>query len=178
MFMNGCRGPPDFRQYEVRLKLERVHPEAEPLVLKRGLDTYNLMKTLAHEASEFGYALLLEHYQGGLRVDGLYLLAKGGRDALLFDPTEIYKAALVANAADFIVIHNHPGGDPTPSEADVATGRQVVAGAELLGLRCRDDMIIGADAFFSLHAAGLIRTKDPLQERLCGYTPELPIQRR
>jgi DNA repair protein RadC len=71
-------------------------------------------------------------------------------------PREIVKRALELNASALILVHNHPSGDPTPSEADIAMTRQIAAAAETLGLTLHDHLIIGKSAELSFRAAGYL----------------------
>lgn len=58
-------------------------------------------------------------------------------------PREIFKFAFLSNAGSFISIHNHPSGDPTPSEADITTTRRLYEAGNLLGVPLLDHIIIG-----------------------------------
>ncbi len=71
-------------------------------------------------------------------------------------PREILKRALELNASALILVHNHPSGDPTPSEADVALTRQIDDGAQALGLSLHDHLIIGKSTEISLRASGYL----------------------
>ena len=71
-------------------------------------------------------------------------------------PREIVKRALEVNAAALILVHNHPSGDPTPSQADIAMTAQVARAAEALNLRLHDHLVIGQDREISFRAEGLL----------------------
>lgn len=71
-------------------------------------------------------------------------------------PREIVKRALELNASALILVHNHPSGDPTPSQADIAMTRQISAAAEALGLVLHDHVIIGKSAELSFRAEGYL----------------------
>ncbi|MBA4806431.1 JAB domain-containing protein [Brevundimonas sp.] len=53
------------------------------------------------------------------------------------------------------VVHNHPSGDPTPSQADIAMTRQIVDGAKLFGLQVHDHLVIGREGTASFRSLGL-----------------------
>ena len=82
--------------------------------------------------------------------------AKGTVDHVPVYPREVVKRALELGASALILVHNHPSGDPTPSEADIIVTRRVVAAAEALGLTLHDHVIIGSSAEISLRAEGYI----------------------
>lgn len=82
--------------------------------------------------------------------------ASGTVDHVPVYPREVVKRALQLNASALILVHNHPSGDPTPSEADIAMTGQVLTAAEALGLTLHDHIIIGKSCELSFRAHGLI----------------------
>jgi hypothetical protein len=58
-------------------------------------------------------------------------------------PREVFKAAIAANAAAVVLAHNHPSGDPTPSEADIKVTRDLIRAGQLLKIEVLDHVIIG-----------------------------------
>lgn len=69
-------------------------------------------------------------------------------------PREVIKRALALNASALILVHNHPSGDPTPSEADIAMTKEIQKGCRFLGLTLHDHIIVGAGYEISLHGLG------------------------
>jgi DNA repair protein RadC len=67
----------------------------------------------------------------------------GTLDTLLVHPREVFKAAIAANAAAVVLAHNHPSGDPTPSEADIKVTRDLIRAGQLLKIEVLDHVIIG-----------------------------------
>ncbi len=82
--------------------------------------------------------------------------AKGTVDHVPVYPREVVKRALELNASALILVHNHPSGDPTPSESDISMTAQVAAAAEALSIRLHDHLIIGKSAEFSFRTAGYL----------------------
>lgn len=80
--------------------------------------------------------------------------ARGTVDHVPVYPREVVKRALQLNASALILVHNHPSGDPTPSEADIAMTRQIQAAAETLGITLHDHIIIGKSCELSFRGAG------------------------
>lgn len=81
---------------------------------------------------------------------------RGTVDHVPVYPREVVKRALELNASALILVHNHPSGDPTPSEADIAMTRQVAAAAEVLGLALHDHIVVGKAAELSFRSAGYL----------------------
>jgi DNA repair protein RadC len=75
-----------------------------------------------------------------LRVDRV---SQGTLDTILVHPREVFKPAIAANAAAIILMHNHPSGDPSPSEADIKVTRDLIRAGQLLKIDVLDHVIIG-----------------------------------
>ena len=82
--------------------------------------------------------------------------ASGTVDHVPVYPREVVKRALELNASALILVHNHPSGDPAPSEADIAMTRAVQDAALALGLTLHDHIIIGKEAEVSFRAGGYL----------------------
>ncbi len=82
--------------------------------------------------------------------------AKGTVDHVPVYPREVVKRALELNASAIILIHNHPSGDPTPSEADISMTNQVQDAAQVLGIILHDHLIIGKSRELSFKAQGYL----------------------
>jgi len=78
--------------------------------------------------------------------------ARGTVDHVPVYPREVVKRALEVNASALILVHNHPSGDPTPSDADVAMTMQIRDAAEALGITLHDHLIIGKEREVSFRA--------------------------
>ena len=82
--------------------------------------------------------------------------ARGTVDHVPVYPREVVKRALELDAKALILVHNHPSGDPTPSDADIATTRQIAEGCAVLGLSLHDHVIIGHGSETSFRAQGYL----------------------
>lgn len=71
-------------------------------------------------------------------------ISQGTLDTILVHPREVFKVAITANAAAIILVHNHPSGDPTPSEADIRVTRDLIRAGQLLKIEVLDHVILGA----------------------------------
>src|SRR5262249_41405768 len=75
-----------------------------------------------------------------VRIDNI---SEGTLDTILVHPREVFKTAIAANAAALVLAHNHPSGDPTPSEADIKVTRDLIRAGQLLKIEVLDHVIIG-----------------------------------
>lgn len=82
--------------------------------------------------------------------------ANGTVDHVPVYPREVVKRALHLNASALILVHNHPSGDPTPSEADITMTHQIQTAAQALGLTLHDHLIIGKSCEISFRAQGYL----------------------
>ena len=78
--------------------------------------------------------------------------ARGTVDHVPVYPREVVKRALELNASALILVHNHPSGDPTPSEADIAMTAQIQEAAAVLGITLHDHLIVGRSREVSFRA--------------------------
>jgi len=102
--------------------------------------------------------LLLNTRRKLIRVEEI---SDGTLDTLLVHPREVFKCAISANASAIVLAHNHPSGDPTPSEADVKVTRDLIRAGQLLKIDVIDHIIIGR--------ATTERAKDYSSLRELGY---------
>ena len=90
-------------------------------------------------------------------VLGFEVVSIGTLSASLVHPREIMKGALLANAAGFMIAHNHPSGDCSPSPEDREVTLRVKRAGEIMGVPLIDHIVIGGgDRFYSFKDAGLI----------------------
>jgi DNA repair protein RadC len=82
--------------------------------------------------------------------------AKGTVDHVPVYPREVVKRALELNASAIILVHNHPSGDPTPSDADISMTHQVRDAAQVLGITLHDHLIIGKSRELSFRSNGYL----------------------
>ncbi len=82
--------------------------------------------------------------------------AQGTVDHVPVYPREVVKRALDLHASALILVHNHPSGDPTPSQADITMTAQIQSAAEALNITLHDHLIIGKSADLSFRARGLL----------------------
>lgn len=88
------------------------------------------------------------------RVKGHYFISKGTIDSILTHPRDVFRIAVMAAASAVVMMHNHPSGEPQPSEADIRTTRELVNAGRLLKLEVLDHVIVGNPMYCSLREAG------------------------
>lgn len=84
------------------------------------------------------------------------MISQGTINSSLVHPREVFKTALLANAASIVLIHNHPSGDSSPSPEDLTITRRLVRAGQLLGVEVVDHVIIGDGNYTSLRERGFL----------------------
>jgi DNA repair protein RadC len=111
----------------------------------------SLMRLLEDEPSEI-FAILCLNTK--LRVLAYHEVSRGSLDTTVVHPREVFRAAILANAAAIILVHNHPSGDPTPSADDVVLTQRLRAAGTLLGIEVLDHLVIGDGQYCSFTETG------------------------
>ena len=88
------------------------------------------------------------------RVKGHHLVSMGTMDTLMVHPREVFRVAIMASTSAIILMHNHPSGDPTPSEADIWVTRDLIRAGQLVKIDVLDHVIVGWGRFCSLRELG------------------------
>lgn len=109
--------------HEVAIKVLEMHERPEEIMALITLDTKN-------------------------KITGVFVVSTGTINASLVHPREIFKRAMLQNAASIILMHNHPSGDPDPSVEDIEITRRLVEAGNIIGISILDHVIIGDEYNF------------------------------
>ncbi len=138
-------------------ELQREQPLLDnPEAIVRLLRDQNRMKDV--ETVEI---VLLNTRRRLIRIEQV---SQGTLDTILVHPRDVFKAAITASAAAIVLVHNHPSGDPTPSEADIKVTREIIQAGRVLKIEVLDHLILGR--------ATSDRPKDYSSLRELGYFEE------
>jgi DNA repair protein RadC len=88
------------------------------------------------------------------RVKGFQMISIGTLDTILVSPREVFRGAVIAAAAAIVIMHNHPSGEPQPSEADIKVTRDLIRAGQLLKIEVLDHVIVGNPKHCSLRELG------------------------
>lgn len=86
---------------------------------------------------------------GGQRLIAQRTVTIGTLDSVIAHPREVFADAIVDRAASIIIAHNHPSGDPTPTQKDITLTQHLAAASQLLGITLRDHIIVSKSTHFS-----------------------------
>lgn len=135
----------------VRVSGRPFHPK-RPICSSRDVDAA-LRPRLRDEPREHFVALCLDVRN---RPIGERVIAVGSLDSCMFTPADAFRPALSEAASAVVFVHNHPSGEPSPSEEDRRMTNRLLEVSELLGIRLLDHIILGAKGYFSFLDAGLL----------------------
>lgn len=138
---------------EAGIRLARADMRARPVLDSGGRVIDYCRATLGHLQTE-GFRVLFLDTKNALIADEAQ--GDGTVNRLAVFPREVVKRALDLGASALILAHNHPSGDPTPSEVDIATTRAIMDAASPLGIVVHDHIIVSRSHHTSLKASGLM----------------------
>jgi len=138
---------------ELARRLLRAPERACPAVESAEAAAALLRPHLLNKKKEHVVALLLDTRHRLIRLSPI---AVGSLSASLVHPRELFREAIRASAAALIVAHNHPSGDPHPSEHDLALTKRLAEAGRLLGIELLDHLILGGRQTVSLRSLGLL----------------------
>lgn len=142
------------REIEIKFKKKRVKSGvAVNQPINRPQQVYKLFQDLQTETKEKLISISLD---AKLKILCFEVVAIGSVQAIYGRPFEALRASLPLNPAGIIVVHNHPSGDPTPSEKDKEFTRNLKTLTDAAGLKFYDHIIIGDEQYFSFAEAGLL----------------------
>ena len=112
------------------------------------------MPRLRYQTKEYFLVLLLNMKN---QVLSLQTISVGSLSASIVHPREVFQAALRQSAAAVILIHNHPSGDPSPSQEDIAITDRLVQAGKLMDIPVLDHVVIGDNKYISLKEKGMVK---------------------
>ncbi|MDA2927213.1 DNA repair protein RadC [Acidobacteria bacterium AH-259-G07] len=145
------------KEFQLLVKDAPVVPaEIQPFVgvsFRSSADIYRLFKGLSEMPVE---TFLVVHLDGKNRMVGMTTCSIGSMTSSLVHPRDVFRPAITNMTAGLIFIHNHPSGDPAPSQEDVQITRRLSEVGKLIGIKCLDHIIIGQGRYFSFADQGCL----------------------
>lgn len=129
---------------ELGKRLEKI--EYSNKVIESSNCIYDIFKYLKHEKQESFYCVYLNTRLAIIKKELIY---KGTVDQMVIHPREIFKNAIKNSASYIILVHNHPTGNATPSNADKETTKLLKETADIIGIEILDHIIVGNNQFYS-----------------------------
>jgi len=121
-------------------------------------DVFSLMEKDLSKADREKFIAL--HLDAKNRVIAKETVAIGSQTAVIVHPREVFKGAVLNGTASIVCVHNHPSGDPTPSEEDIQITDRLVMAGDVLGIMVLDHIILGDGVYFSFSDSGKMPAAD------------------
>lgn len=149
------------------IKFKQIKAVYETLVVKEEIASYlktgtrytaprQVYETFQFLMKETKEMFITLHLDGKNRIIAMDLVSIGSLNQSIVHPREVFKTALLSNAASLILIHQHPTGDPTPSSEDIAITRRLKEAGDIMGIKILDHIIIGEGEYLSFVERGLL----------------------
>jgi DNA repair protein RadC len=124
--------------------------------IKRLLNTADILLLLDDIADHRQEHFIVLSIDSGRRLISKRTVFIGTVDAVIAHPREVYAGAVADFAIGIVVAHNHPSGDPTPSERDITTTQQLIAAGQILGVKLFDHVIVAGSRHYSFQTNGMM----------------------
>ncbi|MBI4613122.1 MAG: DNA repair protein RadC [Planctomycetes bacterium] len=135
------------REVELRPPSERIRGAA---------DIYARYATQLRDQPQESFHVLLLDSRGVIRAERE--VTRGTLDGSLVHPREIFAPAVREAAASVVLVHNHPSGDPTPSEEDILITMRLVDAGRIVGIPVLDHVVIGEGSYVSFAEKGMLES--------------------
>jgi DNA repair protein RadC len=139
--------------YRVALVRETSQPSVLNCI-KTPRNVYEIAATYLEGADREHFVVMMLDTKN--QVIGINTVAIGILSSCPIHPREVFKPAILANAAGIILLHNHPSGDPSPSQDDILLTDRLKEAGEVLGIQVIDHVILGYTNYVSLKERGQI----------------------
>lgn len=117
-------------------------------VIRRGKEVFEYLQSTVSDLDREHFCIL--HLNSRNEVIGREVVSIGSLDATIVHPREIFKNSIKKSAASIVLVHNHPSGNPAPSDDDLSITRRLVEAGRLLGIGVLDHVIIARGSFVSV----------------------------
>jgi DNA repair protein RadC len=132
----------------------RLWPDGEAALVRGPEAVFELTRDIRGANREHFVGIYLNTRNQVLRRE---VISIGSLNASIVHPREVFTPAIAVSAASLVLAHNHPSGDPTPSEEDLAITHRLVDAGRLLGIEVLDHVIVCRDAYASFKERRLLK---------------------
>jgi len=134
--------------YLKELKIKYVQSKIKNPLQGQIKDTKELVELFKDLSSEDKEKVVSIHFNARMKINCFEILSIGGVDLAYISPRDVFKGVLLTNSTGFILLHNHPTGNPTPSDADLKMIKRITRITKDLDVKFIDFVIIGDNSRF------------------------------
>jgi DNA repair protein RadC len=135
-------------------KRQDLEPELKDFDIKDPQSVVKAIRASIKDKAKEHFKLILLNARN--KIIGISTISIGSLNASIVHPREVFKDAIVHNAYSVVLAHNHPSGDPEPSEDDLTMTKRLIGAGKILGIEVLDHIIITKNGYFSFKDRGLI----------------------
>jgi len=117
-------------------------------------DAFELVRNFLEDADREMFTVIYLNTKN--EPTAIHTVSVGTLNSSLVHPREVFKAAVMVNAASLILAHNHPSNDVQPSREDIEITRKLVDAGNILGVQVLDHIVVGSGRFRSMKNAGIL----------------------
>jgi DNA repair protein RadC len=133
-------------------KREELEPETKDFDIKDPEAVVKAIRASIKNKAQEHFKLILLNPRN--KIIGISTISIGTLNASLVHPREVFNDAITHSAASVVLAHNHPSGDPEPSEDDITITKRLIEAGKILGIEVIDHIIIGKNDYYSFKAKG------------------------
>ena len=119
--------------------------------IERSQTAYKEMRDIKNWEKEVFVAFYLDNQS---QIISREIVSIGILNALLIHPREVFKTAIIRNAASVIVAHNHPSGNTLPSDEDIKVTKRLQEAGDIIGIKLLDHLIVSKEGYYSFNDEG------------------------
>jgi DNA repair protein RadC len=135
-------------------KRQDLEPELRDFNIKDPQSVIKAIRASIQDKAKEHFKLILLNPRN--KIIGISTISIGILNASLVHPREVFKDAITHSAASVVLAHNHPSGDPEPSEDDLTITKRLIEAGKILGIEVLDHILVVKNGFFSFKEKGLI----------------------
>src|SRR3990167_5671387 len=135
-------------------KRQDLEPELKDFDIKDPQSVVKAIRASIKDKAKEHFKLILLNARN--KIIGISTVSIGSLNASIVHPREVFKDAIKHNAYSLVLAHNHPSGDPEPSEDDIKMTRQLIDSGKILGIEVIDHIIVTQNKYLSFKAKGVI----------------------
>lgn len=135
-------------------KRQDLEPEIKDFDIKDPQSVVKAIRASIKDKAKEHFKLILLNSRN--KIIGISTVSIGSLNASIVHPREVFKDAIMHNAHSVILVHNHPSGDPEPSEDDLVITKRLVEAGKILGIEVIDYIIVTKNSYFSFKDKNLL----------------------
>jgi DNA repair protein RadC len=156
--LKGLFGLGDAKACEIAACFElgrRILRDKKSALLISPEEVWRELKDLRHQKKEHFVVFFLDARNQEIARE---TISVGTLTMSVVHPREVFESAIARSAAQVLLAHNHPSGDPEPSAEDIRVTAQLAEAGRILGIQITDHVVVGTSGFRSMKACGLLRS--------------------